>query len=559
MIEIDLIQGTEEWHKWRMEVFTASDAPAMLGVSKHKTRTQLLNEKLTGVRDEEPGEFQEKLFANGHAIEEFARERVCDKLGEDFYPGIGQQEGGKLAASFDGITVCDSIIFEHKMMNQILREVENAENLPDMYKAQVQQQLMVSGAECCYFVASDWDEEGRCLEWKQWKIEPDGEWFVRIEQGWQQFEEDLQNHVVAEKEKVHKVDYKEQLPNLQVVLTGGVRESNIELFQTVAKQALEGINTTLETDEDFAQAKADVKWVKQVEKKLDSTKEMAMSQTISISKLFNTIDDIKEEFRQTRLMLEKTVKTEEASRKREMVEQTAQEFERFFNEQTRELNLGLICPKVNFSTAIFNLKTLSSMRDGLGTMLAEEKIKLRNYLDNIKKNYGWFKENTPEFRVPDLVVLLEKEPEAFIAILQQRVKQHNDQVEARARELAEQAEKKRLLQQQMEEKAAKQKAEAEAAKQRHQVQAPPVAPSVPVLNNDTGVVSTRVTHKQQLTDDFYMALGGLVAAITEEEILEFFQNPMQLKNRDEAQAIVECYGGFAGFRDVIFALLKGWK
>ena len=45
----DLVQGSDEWKAFRATAFTASDAPAMMGVSKYKTRDQLLAEKFTGI------------------------------------------------------------------------------------------------------------------------------------------------------------------------------------------------------------------------------------------------------------------------------------------------------------------------------------------------------------------------------------------------------------------------------------------------------------------------------------------------------------------------------
>lgn len=49
---VDLQQGSPEWHAHRAKHFNASDAPAMMGASKYKTRTQLLQEYATGIRPE---------------------------------------------------------------------------------------------------------------------------------------------------------------------------------------------------------------------------------------------------------------------------------------------------------------------------------------------------------------------------------------------------------------------------------------------------------------------------------------------------------------------------
>ena len=45
----DCAQGSAEWHALRARHFTASEASAMLGVSKYQTRDELLHQKHTGL------------------------------------------------------------------------------------------------------------------------------------------------------------------------------------------------------------------------------------------------------------------------------------------------------------------------------------------------------------------------------------------------------------------------------------------------------------------------------------------------------------------------------
>ena len=72
MQTVNLIQGSKEWHLHRANHFNASDAPAMMGVSKYKTRDQLLHEMATGLTQEVDANTQ-KLFDNGHKFEALAR------------------------------------------------------------------------------------------------------------------------------------------------------------------------------------------------------------------------------------------------------------------------------------------------------------------------------------------------------------------------------------------------------------------------------------------------------------------------------------------------------
>ena len=81
-------QGSAEWHQFRATKFTASDAPAMLGLSKYKSRSQLLHEKATGLV-EEVSEQMQRLFDKGHKAEADARPIIEKMIGQDLFPVTG--------------------------------------------------------------------------------------------------------------------------------------------------------------------------------------------------------------------------------------------------------------------------------------------------------------------------------------------------------------------------------------------------------------------------------------------------------------------------------------
>ena len=72
MIIIEAHQGSTEWLEIRSRHFTASEAPAMLGLSKYKTRQTMLREKATGLTEEVDANKQ-RLFDAGHDAEDAAR------------------------------------------------------------------------------------------------------------------------------------------------------------------------------------------------------------------------------------------------------------------------------------------------------------------------------------------------------------------------------------------------------------------------------------------------------------------------------------------------------
>lgn len=193
MKTIELQQGSPEWLEWRASRFTASDAPAMLGISPYKTRAELLREKATSEAKEYSAATRAR-FAAGHYAEEKAREMMEAQIGEELFPCVGEDDDGRLAASFDGMTMNGEVIFEHKLLNNDLRRCrdEGAE-LPEHYRAQMEHQIIVSDAIVCVFVASKWDENGELAE------EPlivnyhrKNDMRSRILDGWKQFASDLE-------------------------------------------------------------------------------------------------------------------------------------------------------------------------------------------------------------------------------------------------------------------------------------------------------------------------------------------------------------------------------
>ena len=190
MNTIDHEQNSPAWQTWRARVYGASDAAAMLDISPYKSRAQLLHEKATG-EIAPVSDWLQHLFAAGHAAEAAIMPELEARVGEPLYNLAGEIDN-HIAASFDGITYDHKTIVEHKL----LRDSDASRKRHDMAArgelaehdmAQVQQQLLVSGAERCLFCVSD----GTAATLAIAEIRPAPEWFVRILGGWKQFTADL--------------------------------------------------------------------------------------------------------------------------------------------------------------------------------------------------------------------------------------------------------------------------------------------------------------------------------------------------------------------------------
>lgn len=428
METLNLVQGTPEWHAHRAAHFNASDAPAMIGVSSYQTRTELLDRLKTGITpDVDPA--TQKRFDDGHRYEALARPLAEEIIGEELYPVTGSE--GKFSASFDGLTMMETVSFEHKSLNDRIRAATTVEELPLEYLAQVEHQFMVCPTiEKCLFMATRWNGDS-LEERREFWIYPNLELRAKISAGWNQLEADLETHeAIAEAAPVVAKTI-DALPVLHVELTGMVTASNLVEFTEHAIAVFQEISTNLVTDEDFATAEKTVKWCADVESKLEATKQQALSQTRSIDDLFRAIDSIKEEARQKRLALDKLVKNRKEAVKLEIVQAAQAKLDAHIDALCARIGYQMKPAKAPFGEAIKGLKSIKSMSDAVNTALANAKIDASALADLVEINIKAAGDDKHLF--PDFAQHCTTEPHLFSALLAQRKQQHQDRVEAEAK------------------------------------------------------------------------------------------------------------------------------
>lgn len=417
----NLTQGSSQWHQFRANHFNASDAPAMMGVSPYKTRGQLMKERATGVVPEVDAATQRR-FDDGHRFEALARTVAEEIIGEELYPVVGSF--GNLAASFDGLNMLETIVFEHKTLNDEIRKCRDASDLPLHYRIQMEQQLLVSGAEKVLFMASKWAGD-EMLEEKHFFYHPDSDLQEQIIAGWAQFEKDMAEFHPVVKAKPEVVgSAPEALPALRIELSGAVTASNLAEFKEHALSIFNGIKTELASDEDFASAEKTTKWCKEVEDRLEAAKQHALSQTATIDELFRTIDAIKEEARQKRLMLDKLVKNRKDDIRIEKVEGAKSAFFTHVTALQAEISgIRLDLEMPDFGGAIKGLKSIDSIDNALDTLLAQSKIEADAKAKDIRAKLAWHKENAAgyELLAPDLQFLISKPIDDFILTINSRI------------------------------------------------------------------------------------------------------------------------------------------
>ncbi len=191
---LDLPQGSAAWSAARGCRFGASEAAAMLDLpDAYESREQLLRRKKTG---EQPpaGAFEQRLFAAGHEAEAAARALLEAERGLILAPIMGCHDADeRISASFDGYDAFEGVIFEHKLFRDSAKAQQRfalAQNgqLGPVDRAQVQQQLMISGARLCLFVVSDGGAQNRAIA----EIVPEPDFWPELISGWQRFAADLE-------------------------------------------------------------------------------------------------------------------------------------------------------------------------------------------------------------------------------------------------------------------------------------------------------------------------------------------------------------------------------
>lgn len=414
----DLQQGSPAWDAFRLQHHGASEAAAMLGLSKLVTRNELLNAKKTGVAREFAEWVQTNILDHGHAVEKAALPHIEALIGQPLYPVTCSL--GKLSASCDGLTIDDEIAAEHKQWSESLAQRMLAGEFPEEHMPQCQQIALVTGAKRVIFVVSDGTPEKMLHMW----VEPDPTWFQRIRDGWHQFDLDLEEHVFVEPTIAPVGRAPDSLPALHIVLRGEVSASNLAEFKEVALTAIRSVNRDLQTDQDFADSAKARKWCSDIETRVAAAKEHALSQTATIDMLFRTMDEVSGEAREVRLSLEKLEKARTESRKGEIVAGGV----KGLADHIRALNDRLVKPympatSVDFGGAIKSMRSFDSMQNAVDIALANAKIAANATADRIDANLKYLNSEASDFLAlfPDIATVAQKDPQDFIALVQFRV------------------------------------------------------------------------------------------------------------------------------------------
>ena len=457
----DLVQGSKEWKEVRKQHFTASEASAMLGLSKYTKRSELLEQKATGVTPEVT-EQQQRLFDKGHEVEELARPVAEAYIGEELYPATitNEIEGLKLLASMDGLTMMGDRGWECKMWNAEFAEMVKNGIVPDTHWPQLEQQMLVSGAEKILFTVTDGTEEKREQVW----YESQPERRAQVINGWKQFKADLKAYVPTEKVEKVEAEPVRELPAINYKMNGLALESNLEAYKQAATDLVALSEKPLETDQDFADAEARQKVFTKAEKDIKDACDRVMGEIDSIDTFVKDMRFISEQIRQARLAEGKQIKARKEELREEILNKANQEASKSLNEAMAKVNAKL--PNIDFNPAgaMKGKRTIESLQDAADTEVAKAKIQIAEFVEVAQANMLVIADNREfDFLFNDWAQIAFKATEDFKTLVTARIATY--QAEQKAKEEA-QRERIRQEEQAKLQREAEAKAQAEAQAKR---------------------------------------------------------------------------------------------
>lgn len=426
MIKHNLIQGTPQWHEHRATLRNASDTPVVLGCSPYKPRDQLIKERATGIAPEVDVGTQ-RLFDAGHEAEALARPKAEALIGDDLYPVVGSE--GSWSASFDGLVMDGSVAWENKLVNQSLREAMQGgctgADLPLHYRAQMEHQLMVSGAGRVLFTAANGDEFFHC-----WYA-PDPALRERIILAWDQFDADVAAYTHTEARVKVVAEPVESLPAVSVRVDGKLTiASNVDLFTTKLKAYIERLPKRPETDQEFANAEDAVKALQRAQDACDREAEAMLAPFTDAESARRALADAAELCRTTRLALEKLVKQRKEDIKTEIVAEAREKLASHIAELNAALGDALMPPiAADFAGAIKGKRTVESLRSAANDELARAKIEAKAVAETISGNLRLVAARKADHLVPDLKAICTKAGDDFAALLDQRFAAESQRLE----------------------------------------------------------------------------------------------------------------------------------
>lgn len=186
MKAVQLTQGTQEWHEFRLKGIGGSDAPVVDGTSPYRTIRELFFEKSGKPTPIEEDASKEFIFAKGHRTEGLIRKEFRDLTGVDMVPICGiHPQFEYIRCSLDGFDPKLGVL-EAKLVGKAALVQARDGMIPPHHFTQIQHQMEVTGADVAHWFGHDGSKAGVLVP-----IKRDAEFLKRLMDSEHRFWQDV--------------------------------------------------------------------------------------------------------------------------------------------------------------------------------------------------------------------------------------------------------------------------------------------------------------------------------------------------------------------------------
>jgi putative phage-type endonuclease len=437
-IELELEQGSESWLQHRLTHDNASELAIAMNISPYASRNDLIRARKSGNGLEYSQFVKDVIFPNGHRVEALIRALVEKRLDEDFIPKVFAY--GSQSASLDGLNIFGTFSLEIKQFNKALWESVSNGILPDYHKPQVQQGLMCSGAEVCFFAVGNED----ATDFVYIDVLPDPEFIANIPKLWEKFHEAEADFVDVE--TVRFIEEGESRENLLPVVTfqgGGIAlTSNIKNWFAIRETKYEAITKKTITAENAGDFKAIADEFENGEGLIDEVLKRITTEATPVIDLIAELKSIKKYLAAGRIYCNKTVTDFRREIRQKACDDALVEFNAYVDELGAKLadyDISLVFNLPDFMGKCSRTKNHDSLSSAIGAEMDRAKIEADNLYAELLEKAAWFNEYkfTEDFKdlgflFDSLQSIIYKPKEDFELLVKSKISEYFAEEKAKA-------------------------------------------------------------------------------------------------------------------------------
>jgi len=157
-------------------------------------------------------------------------------------------------------------------------------------------------------------------------------------------------------------------------------------------------NTDLSTDNEFAQAQADVKTLNAIEKFLKESREYAVTQSVDIFQFIESVDEIIERSRDIRLVINRCVKQQKEKIKKISIDKGIDKIKEFIEEQSPDFKLidhSCFLDRKRFNEAAMFHTTRRALENAIDRLCKEIRDEILEKAASVAENASLIDEEDP--------------------------------------------------------------------------------------------------------------------------------------------------------------------